>query len=116
MAGDRHHPDHAAGIPLLHAARNAPRRLASPPPPRRQPLETMTLQVGEVVRLKSGGPAMTVVATGARAEPGVVDCAWFDGADDYAMASFPPRALERVSLAPPAQPPVALNSAGLAAP
>ena len=58
----------------------------------------MSLQVGEIVRLKSGGPAMTVVATGARAEPGVVECAWFDRNNGYATASFPPRALERVSL------------------
>ena len=59
----------------------------------------MTLQVGEVVRLKSGGPAMTVVATGARAEPGLVECAWFDRDNTHATASFPPRALERVTLA-----------------
>ena len=75
----------------------------------------MSLQVGEVVRLKSGGPAMTVVATGARAEPGVVECAWFDSEDAYATASFPPRALERMTLAPSAQPPVALSGPGLAA-
>jgi len=58
----------------------------------------MSLQVGEIVRLKSGGPAMTVIATGARAEPGVVECAWFGLDDVYATASFPPRALERVDL------------------
>ncbi len=61
----------------------------------------MSLQVGEIVRLKSGGPAMTVVATVARAEPGVVECAWFDQDDAYATASFPPRALERVNLERP---------------
>ena len=55
---------------------------------------------------------MTVVATGARAEPGVVDCAWFDREGAYATASFPPRALERVT---PAQPPVAISGPGLAA-
>jgi uncharacterized protein YodC (DUF2158 family) len=58
----------------------------------------VTLQIGEVVRLKSGGPAMTVIATGARAEPGVVECAWFDRDQACATASFPPRALERVTL------------------
>ena len=69
----------------------------------------MNLQVGEIVRLKSGGPAMTVVATGARAEPGVVECAWFDRDNAYAAASFPPRALERVNLEQPAtHAPVAL--------
>jgi uncharacterized protein YodC (DUF2158 family) len=69
----------------------------------------MSLQVGEVVRLKSGGPAMTVIATGARAEPGVVECAWFGRDDVYATASFPPRALERVDLEPSgAHAPVAL--------
>jgi uncharacterized protein YodC (DUF2158 family) len=66
----------------------------------------MTLQVGEVVRLKSGGPAMTVMATGARAEPGVVECAWFSRDHAYATASFPPRALERATLAEPAVRPV----------
>ncbi|MDB5483515.1 MAG: putative small protein [Caulobacteraceae bacterium] len=77
----------------------------------------MTLQVGEVVRLKSGGPAMTVVATGARAEPGVVECAWFDRDSAYATASFPPRALERVNLEHPApHAPVALTRAGFPTP
>ena len=77
----------------------------------------MSLQVGEVVRLKSGGPPMTVVATGARAEPGVVECAWFDRDNAYATASFPPRALERVNLEQPAaQAPVVLARAGSATP
>jgi uncharacterized protein YodC (DUF2158 family) len=58
----------------------------------------VTLQIGEVVRLKSGGPAMTVIAVGARAEPGMVECAWFDRDQTYARANFPPRALEPVPL------------------
>jgi uncharacterized protein YodC (DUF2158 family) len=58
----------------------------------------VTLQIGDVVRLKSGGPAMTVIATGPRAEPGVVECAWFDRDHTYARTSFPPRALEPVTL------------------
>jgi uncharacterized protein YodC (DUF2158 family) len=62
----------------------------------------MTLHVGEVVRLKSGGPAMTVVATSPRAEPSVVDCAWFDRNQGFATASFPSRAVERVGLPQPA--------------
>jgi uncharacterized protein YodC (DUF2158 family) len=77
----------------------------------------MNLQVGEVVRLKSGGPAMTVVATGARAEPGVVECAWFDRDNACATASFPPRALERVSLEQSgAHAPVVLARTGSATP
>jgi uncharacterized protein YodC (DUF2158 family) len=55
------------------------------------------LQIGEVVRLRSGGPRMTVVARGARAEPGAVECAWFDKSDAYAVAGFPLAALERVN-------------------
>jgi uncharacterized protein YodC (DUF2158 family) len=58
----------------------------------------VTLQIGEVVRLKSGGPAMTVIAIGARAELGMVECAWFNRDHAYARANFPPRALESVSL------------------
>ncbi len=61
----------------------------------------MILQIGDVVRLKSGGPAMTVVAPGARAARGAVDCAWFGGGDACVTAAFPPRALERVTLAAP---------------
>jgi uncharacterized protein YodC (DUF2158 family) len=60
----------------------------------------MTLQIGDLVRLKSGGPTMTVVAEGGRSDPGVVDCAWFGGGDSCATAVFPLRALERVTLAP----------------
>ena len=62
----------------------------------------MTLHIGEVVRLKSGGPAMTVISTGARADPGVTECAWFDRDLAHARASFPPRALERLTLPEPA--------------
>jgi uncharacterized protein YodC (DUF2158 family) len=75
----------------------------------------MIFQVGEVVRLKSGGPAMTVIATGARAEPGVIECAWFDRDQACATASFPPRALERLTLPQPAaRPSVVSSEAGLA--
>ncbi len=37
--------------------------------------------VGEVVRLKSGGPAMTVEFLRA---PGVVECCWFEGGRKFA--------------------------------
>jgi uncharacterized protein YodC (DUF2158 family) len=54
------------------------------------------LRIGDVVRLKSGGPSMTVVALGGRAEPGVVDCVWFDRGDARQLAAFPPLALRPV--------------------
>jgi len=59
-------------------------------------------QIGEVVRLKSGGPDMTVVACGARAEPGLIECAWFDLSNTHAAAMFPRLALERAK--PPVRP------------
>jgi uncharacterized protein YodC (DUF2158 family) len=75
----------------------------------------MTLQVGEIVRLKSGGPAMTVMASATRAGPSVVECAWFTHEHAYATASFPPRALERVTLAQPgARPMLAASGPGSA--
>ena len=36
------------------------------------------IKVGDVVKLKSGGPPMTVEGVGAT---GGLNCAWFDGAD-----------------------------------
>lgn len=39
--------------------------------------ETETLKIGDVVRLKSGGPAMTVMAIGRQG----VTCQWFAGLD-----------------------------------
>lgn len=54
-----------------------------------------SFQVGDVVRLKSGGPAMTVENTG---KDGVgkpyVRCTWFNDATK-ASESFAPAALEK---------------------
>jgi uncharacterized protein YodC (DUF2158 family) len=36
-------------------------------------------KVGDVVRLKSGGPKMTVTAVGTGGFQGIVACQWFDG-------------------------------------
>ena len=46
--------------------------------------------LGDVVRLKSGGPAMTVAT---KADGTTVYCAWFDGAD-HKQATFAIAALE----------------------
>jgi len=49
----------------------------------------MSPKVGDVVRLKSGGPAMTVTS----AKEGRVFCAWFEGTKNDS-AFFPEAALE----------------------
>ena len=36
-----------------------------------------TFEIGDVVRLKSGGPQMCIVTTGSRG----CQCEWFDGSD-----------------------------------
>jgi uncharacterized protein YodC (DUF2158 family) len=41
---------------------------------------TIELKVGDIVRLKSGGPLMTVKEVIA---PGAVFCVWFDGPERY---------------------------------
>lgn len=54
--------------------------------------EKPTFAVGDIVMLKSGGPAMTVVNLGSN----VVDCGWFNECVDgwrYDSAGFPHRAL-----------------------
>ncbi len=47
-------------------------------------------KVGDTVRLKSGGPVMTVVEVGADN----VDCQWFTGDGAPERAGFPPDALK----------------------
>lgn len=51
--------------------------------------DIMEFQVGDVVRLKAGGPKMTVEAV----EGQNVDCVWFDGVKVF-RDTFPARALE----------------------
>jgi uncharacterized protein YodC (DUF2158 family) len=52
------------------------------------------LKAGEVVRLKSGGPAMTILE---KQGPHTADCAWFAEVE-VRTASFPVVALEVVHL------------------
>ena len=52
-----------------------------------------TFSVGDVVRLKSGGPVMTVVY---RDGDGDIDCVWFDGKEKK-IGTFPPAAVETVT-------------------
>ena len=51
----------------------------------------MDFKIGDIVRLKSGGPSMTVVEA---AGPDIqyVSCAWFAGSRKE-VGSFPPEAL-----------------------
>jgi uncharacterized protein YodC (DUF2158 family) len=49
----------------------------------------ITFKVGDTVRLKSGGPRMTVTKMDER----LVQCEWFEGTKS-GSAAFPPAALE----------------------
>ena len=51
------------------------------------------IKVGDVVKLKSGGPKMTVEST--ESNPAGFLCTWFDGADKKSSC-FQPDALEPV--------------------
>jgi uncharacterized protein YodC (DUF2158 family) len=53
----------------------------------------MTFKVGDLVRLKSGGPLMTVSNVGTAGGQLAVWCVWFEK-DDQKSATFPPDALE----------------------
>jgi uncharacterized protein YodC (DUF2158 family) len=55
----------------------------------------INFKVGDVVRLKSGGPDMTVNAVGVGICNDQVYCVWFDG-KKKGGESFPPEALEAV--------------------
>lgn len=57
------------------------------------------ITVGRRVRLKSGGPTMTVEHIGDRYGVAAAQCAWFDG-KALKRDSFPPGALEVAPDAP----------------
>ena len=66
---------------------------------------------GDQVRLKSGGPPMTVV--GVAAKGGDVKCGWFDASQAFHHESFPPGALMLLeSATKAAEPPQADGSMG----
>jgi uncharacterized protein YodC (DUF2158 family) len=52
----------------------------------------MTFKTGDIVRLKSGGPKMTVVQGMAAT---VIYCSWFEG-EKYNRGAFPPDALDLI--------------------
>jgi uncharacterized protein YodC (DUF2158 family) len=51
-------------------------------------------KVGDVVRLKSGGPAMTVAGLGPYSRAGIL-CTWFDEKNKKSEELFLPDTLER---------------------
>ena len=51
------------------------------------------MKTGDVVRLKSGGPQMTVNQI---LNIGHVECFWFDDNDNHMWGNFAPEALELV--------------------
>ncbi len=51
-------------------------------------------QAGDTVRLRSGGPLMTVLETRMDPDGQKIWTAWFDGAGKESRASFPAAALE----------------------
>jgi uncharacterized protein YodC (DUF2158 family) len=60
------------------------------------------LKIGDVVKLKSGGPMMTVYSEG---EDGHLVCQWFEGSD-VKSASFPTASLQAAEAPPkPVAPP-----------
>jgi len=58
--------------------------------------EVAPFEIGDVVRLKSGGPPMTVTQVGIRHMTGqmTVWCTWFDAKNTPQDGTFPPAALE----------------------
>jgi len=60
----------------------------------------MSFKVGDTVKLKSGGPDMTVTRIGTAGDEPMVWCAWFEGTRDV-YGLFPPDAL-RASPSDPA--------------
>jgi uncharacterized protein YodC (DUF2158 family) len=53
-----------------------------------------TLKVGDLVKLKSGGPVMTVSAVSTVDSQTTVECIWFDDDGDNREADFPAEALK----------------------
>jgi len=53
----------------------------------------MAFKVGDVVKLKSGGPLMTVTIVGEKYGMAIAFCAWFEGTKNMS-ADFPPDSLE----------------------
>jgi uncharacterized protein YodC (DUF2158 family) len=53
----------------------------------------MTPEIGDVVRLKSGGPAMTVEVVTKATEGHLVRCVWFDDGEAK-RGTFPAAALD----------------------
>jgi uncharacterized protein YodC (DUF2158 family) len=54
-----------------------------------------SFNVGDKVKLNSGGPIMTVTQTGEH-EDGLVMCAWFNSSGKAQEQLFPPAALTKV--------------------
>jgi uncharacterized protein YodC (DUF2158 family) len=52
-----------------------------------------TFKVGDVVRLKSGGPSMTVTGVGDSMGTPTVWCRWFDEKKKEGYGTFPPATL-----------------------
>ncbi len=59
-------------------------------------MTSTTWQIGNLVRLKSGGPTMTVANVGVGIAGDEVACTWFDGKKRL-EDTFPPDALELVT-------------------
>jgi uncharacterized protein YodC (DUF2158 family) len=61
------------------------------------------MKVGDVVRLVSGGPSMTVIEVGRpkgsspRWDDNFIRCKWFTDSDCVQESSFPPAALKKGS-------------------
>ena len=59
------------------------------------------LRFGDTVKLKSGGPLMTITEMGRRASKPSIGCTWFDGAKKC-EGDFPAEALEAAEKPKPA--------------
>jgi uncharacterized protein YodC (DUF2158 family) len=54
----------------------------------------MSFKIGEVVKLKSGGPLMTITGTSVGPDrPTLFNCSWFDKDNREQIGSFPADAL-----------------------